>query len=142
MRSLAAFAMGGRARALLLAVASAGSLLFAWLAAALIALVTLRKGIAEGFQLLLWSTLPALVLLRVTGDSTVLALIVGTAGLAMVLRASTSLVLAALSAAAVAVLTGVGLLLFGEAAARRAGPDIRGFFRAIEEQARGSGSGR
>ena len=105
MRSLAAFAMGGRARALLLAVASAGSLLFAWFAAALIALVTLRKGIAEGFQLLLWSTLPALVLLRVTGDSTVLALIVGTAVLAMVLRTSTSLALAVLATTVVALAT-------------------------------------
>ena len=134
MRSLAAFAMGGRARALLLAVASAGSLLFAWFAAALIALVTLRKGIAEGFQLLLWSTLPALVLLRITGDSTVLALIVGTAGLAMVLRASSSLVVAALATTVVALVTAALTAMFADAMLDELVRVFRDFLGSLQTQ--------
>jgi small subunit ribosomal protein S18 len=55
MRGLARFAMTGRYRALLIAMASSGSLLFAWVGAAIVALVTLRKGFREGFWLLLWA---------------------------------------------------------------------------------------
>jgi hypothetical protein len=126
--------MGGRARALLLAVASAGSLLFAWFAAALIALVTLRKGVVEGFQLLLWSTLPALVLLRVTGDSTVLALIVGTAVLAMVLRTSTSLVLTALATTLVALVTGALTAVFADAMLEELVQVFREFLANLQAQ--------
>lgn len=115
MRGLAAFAMGGRSRAMLMAMASAGSLLFGWFSAALVALVTLRKGYGEGLMLLLWAALPALLLIRVTGDSTVLALILGTATLALILRASMSLALTALASAAVAISTGALTLSLGEA---------------------------
>lgn len=113
MRALAAFAMGGRTRAMFLAMASSGSLLFGWFSASLVALVTLRKGIGEGLVLLLWASLPAMLLIRVTGDSTVLALILGTAGLGLVLRASMSLALTALVSTAIALATGALTLALG-----------------------------
>jgi hypothetical protein len=97
---------------MVVAIAGACSLLFAWLSAALVALVTLRKGIGEGLQLLLWASLPALVIARATGDSTVVALLVGTAALAVVLRLSMSMALAALGSAAIAVLTGLLMAAF------------------------------
>lgn len=132
--------MGGRARAFLLAIASAGSLLFAWFAAALIALVTLRRGVAEGFMLLLWATLPAVVLLQVTGDSTVLALIVGTGALAMVLRASSSLVLAALATTAVALLTATLTAVLADAMLDEMVRLFREFLEGLQTQSASGGT--
>lgn len=139
MRGLAAFAMSGRARALLLAIATAGSLLFAWIAAGLVALVTLRKGYGEGIQLMLWASLPGLVLTRVTGDSSVLALIVGTGLLALVLRATMSLVLTALLSAVVALLSGAMMLTLGDAMLDELVRVFGEFLAALEEQSRNAG---
>ncbi|MEO1079993.1 MAG: hypothetical protein AAFY29_10585 [Pseudomonadota bacterium] len=115
MRGLAAYAMDGRARAMIIAIASSSSLLFAWIGAAVVALVVLRKGVAEGAHLLLWASLPATVWAWATGDSTVIALMLGTGTLALVLRLSMSLTLAALGSAVVALLTGVGVAIIGDA---------------------------
>ena len=49
MRGLAEFTMRGRWQALGIAVLGAGSLLFGWISAAAIALVTLRKGTAVSY---------------------------------------------------------------------------------------------
>lgn len=135
MRGLASFAMHGRFRALLLVVASAGSLLFAWIAAAVLALVTLRKGYQEGLWLLLWASLPGLVLAQVTGDSSALALVLGTALLAQALRATVNMALTALLSAAVAVLTGVLLLGFGEPMLDEMSRIFARLSLALEEQA-------
>ena len=140
MRGLASFAMHGRFRALLLVVASAGSLLFAWIAAAVLALVTLRKGYQEGLWLLLWASLPGLVLAQVTGDSSALALVLGTALLAQALRATVNMALTALLSAAVAVLTGVLLLGFGEPMLDEMSRIFARLSLALEEQA-GPGQG-
>lgn len=127
--------MHGRFRALLLVVASAGSLLFAWIAAAVLALVTLRKGYQEGLWLLLWASLPGLVLAQVTGDSSALALVLGTALLAQALRATVNMALTALLSAAVAVLTGVLLLGFGEPMLDEMSRIFARLSLALEEQA-------
>lgn len=140
MRGLASFAMHGRFRALLLVVASAGSLLFAWIAAAVLALVTLRKGYQEGLWLLLWASLPGLVLAQVTGDTSALALVLGTALLAQALRATVDMALTALLSAAVAVLTGVLLLGFGEPMLDEMSRIFARLSLALEEQA-GPGQG-
>jgi hypothetical protein len=142
MRGLAAFAMGGRSRAMIMAIVSASSLLFAWLAAGLIALVTLRKGPREGVLLLLWASLPALVLARVTGDSTVVALLIGTALLAQVLRASMSMTLAALGSAFVAVLTGVAMATVGDAMLDELVRVFEEFMAALERQASAGSDGQ
>ncbi|MFK8042866.1 hypothetical protein [Congregibacter sp.] len=126
--------MSGRYRALLLAVASSGSLLFAWIGAGVVALVTLRKGNQEGLWLVLWASLPALLVTRVSGDSSALAMLLGTAVLALVLRASVSLALTAVASAAVAVVTGLGLLAFGQPMLAELASLFAQFFTALEAQ--------
>ncbi len=59
MKGLAEFVMRGRLQALLVIVAGAGSLLFCWISAAALALVTLRKGAGAGAWLFMWALLPA-----------------------------------------------------------------------------------
>ncbi|PLW68621.1 hypothetical protein [Pseudohalioglobus lutimaris] len=113
MKAIAEFAMRGRFQALLLTVAGSGSILFCWISAAILALVTLRKGVGAGAQLLLWALLPSGVLLYTVGDSGPLSLLVGTAALAVVLRISVSLPLAVLASIAVGVISGLALMSFG-----------------------------
>lgn len=140
MRGLASYVMSGRYRGLLVAVASSGSLLFAWISAAVVALVTLRKGVQQGLWLLPWALLPALVLTQITGDSTTLALLLGTSVLAVVLRATVSLPLAAVASALVAVLTGLAMLAFGQGLLDELMRVFGEFFRALAEQAQREGS--
>lgn len=113
MKGLAEFVMRGRFQALLVTVAGAGSLLFCWISAAVIALVTLRKGAGSGAWLLMWALLPAGTLLFVFGDSGPLALLVGTMALAVLLRATVNLPLAILASLLVGGLTGLALVAFG-----------------------------
>ncbi|WP_439107129.1 hypothetical protein [Congregibacter sp.] len=134
MQGLARFAMSGRYRALLLAVASSGSLLFAWIGAGVVALVTLRKGSREGLWLVLWASLPALLVTRITGDSSTLAMLLGTAILALVLRTSVSLALTAFASAGVALATGVALLAFGQSMLTELAGLFAQFFAALESQ--------
>jgi hypothetical protein len=134
MQGLARFAMSGRYRALLLAVASSGSLLFAWIGAAVVALVTLRKGSREGLWLVLWASLPALVVTRMSGDSSALAMLLGTSILALVLRASVSLALTAVVSAGVAIATGLGLLVFAQPLLTELAALFAQFFTALEAQ--------
>ncbi len=105
--------MRGRFQALMVTVAGAGSLLFCWISAAVLALVTLRKGAGPGLGLLAWALLPSGALLYAYGDSGPLTLLVGTMVLAVVLRSTVSLPLAVLSSIPVGVLTGVALAAFG-----------------------------
>ncbi len=139
MVGLARFAMEGRFRALLLAVATSGSLLFAWIAAALAGLVILRKGYGEGLWLTLWALLPATIVARVTGDSSGLALIIGAAVLAMVLRGSVSMTLTALATTAVALLTAGSLLLFSQPMLDELSRLFAEFFASLDSQAQSSG---
>ena len=111
MRGLAEFIMRGRWQALAVAVRGAGSLLFGWLSAAAIALVTLRKGVGEGTWLIFWAMLPAFLATWVSGDIGGIVLLLGAYAVAVVLRVTVNLALALLAAAAVGLLSGVGLLL-------------------------------
>ena len=113
MKGLAEFVMRSRLRALLLVLAGAGSLMFCWISAAVVALVTLRKGVGEGGWLLLWGLLPAGALVLALGDSGPLSLLLGTALLALVLRQTVSLALAVLMTVPVGLLTGLSLVVFG-----------------------------
>tara|TARA_R110001592_G_scaffold363398_1_gene687925 strand:- start:13547 stop:14473 length:927 start_codon:yes stop_codon:yes gene_type:complete len=113
MKGLAAFVMRGRFQALMVCVAGAGSLFFCWISAAVLALVTLRKGAGAGASLLAWALLPSGVLLYAYGDSGPLTMLVGTAVLAMVLRATVSLPVAVLASIPVGVVTGLALVAFG-----------------------------
>ncbi len=113
MKGLAAFVMRGRFQALMVTVAGAGSLLFCWISAAVVALVTLRKGAGAGAWLLAWALLPSGALLYAYGDSGPLTLLVGTTLLAAVLRSTVNLPLALLVCVPVGALTGLGLVAFG-----------------------------
>jgi hypothetical protein len=112
VRGLAEFAMRGRLQALLIAVAGAGSLLFCWVSAAVIALVTLRKGVASGAWLYVWAILPAGTVMYVMGDSGPLTLLTATFFLAVVLRNSVSLPLTLLVSIGAGLATGMLLLAF------------------------------
>ena len=115
MRGLAEFIMRGRWQALAVAVLGAGSLLFGWVSAAAIALVTLRKGLADGGWLVLWALLPAVLAAWISGDSGSVLLLLGTFLLAVVLRFSVSLPLAVIASVAVGVVSGLSLLAFSGA---------------------------
>jgi hypothetical protein len=105
--------MRGRFQALAVTVVGAGSLLFCWISAAVLALITLRKGVGPGAGLLAWALLPSGALLYAYGDSGPLTLLVGTTALAVVLRLTVNLPLAVLACVPVGILTGLGLVAFG-----------------------------
>lgn len=85
MRGLAEYIMRGRKEAtLVVAIAAAIPLLF-WFSAAALALVILRRGLSEAMPVLVWGILPALAWAMV-GDLTPLLVILGSAGLALLLR--------------------------------------------------------
>ncbi|MEM1404188.1 MAG: hypothetical protein AAGG55_12710 [Pseudomonadota bacterium] len=132
--------MTGRFRALLIAVACSGSMILAWMGAAVAGLVMLRKGPGEGLWVVLWASLPALVLTKLTGDGSALALLLGTGLLALVLRQSVNLSLTALSTALVSVLTAFGLLWFGQDLLGELARVFDQFLSNLEQQARQAGT--
>ena len=111
MRGLAEFIMRGRWQALAVAVVGAGSLLFGWLSAAAIALVTLRKGVIDGSWLVLWALLPALLAAWMSGDVGSIVLLAGTFALAATLRVTVSLAMAILASVGLGLIGGAALLL-------------------------------
>jgi hypothetical protein len=112
MRGLAEFIMRGRWQALGVAVLGSGSLLFGWVSAAAIALVTLRNGSASGGWLTLWAILPAIIIAAISGDTGSVLLLLGTFILAVILRESVSLSLAVMASVPLALLGGAALTLF------------------------------
>ncbi|MEM8563247.1 MAG: hypothetical protein AAGF57_13475 [Pseudomonadota bacterium] len=113
MTGLAAFVMRGRLQALLVSIAGAGSLLFCWISAAAVGLVTLRKGPSAGLSLLAWALLPSGLVLYAYGDSGPLTMLIGTTVLAIVLRSTVNLQFAVLASVPVGAITGLGLVAFG-----------------------------
>jgi hypothetical protein len=105
--------MRGRWQALAVVVAGAISSLFAWISAAVIALVILRKGASAGAWLFLWALLPAGGFAYLYGDTSTLTLLAGTFALAVVLRNSVSLALALLASVAVGGFAGLVALTLG-----------------------------
>ncbi len=114
MKRLAEFVMRDRFRALLVVFAGTASVLLCWLSAAVLALVTLRKGAAAGAWLMFWALLPAgaILLISQPGDPGPLSLLLGTLALALILRETVSLPLTVLASAALGLLIGGALLLF------------------------------
>lgn len=90
MRALAEFIMRGRSQAALVAVVSAALPMLFALSAATVVLITLRKGWAEGINLMLWACLPAAGWLIMASDPTPLVVIAGAMILAIVLRQTVS----------------------------------------------------
>lgn len=135
MKGIAAFVMRGRLQALVVAVGGAGSLLFCWISAAVIALITLRKGAGEGIWLFAWAVLPAGLLFYVFGDSGPLTLLIGTLVLALVLRGTVSLALMLLASVALGVVLGVVLLTLGGESLAQLVAMFEQFLSSLEQQA-------
>ncbi len=112
MRGLAEFIMRGRWQALGVAVLGSGSVLFGWISAAAIALVTLRRGTAAGGWLVMWALLPAVIITAMTGDTGSVILLAGAFGLAVVLRETVNLSLAVMASVPLAVMSGLALTVF------------------------------
>lgn len=90
MRALAEFVMRGRMQAVLVAAISMGSIFLAWLGAAVVALVILRKGTGPGGHVLLWAALPGLLVAVWQQDIGPLAVLLVAALIAALLRRSNS----------------------------------------------------
>ncbi len=109
MRALAGFAMRGKREAIGVAMVCASLPLLHWLSIAIISLVILRKGPAEGAFVLLWSCLPVAILLYLTGDPGPAIAFLGSAALAWLLRVTVSWQLILVSAV---VITAIGSVIF------------------------------
>ena len=112
MRGVAEFVMRGRWQALLVICISAGTVLFFWVGAAALALVTLRRGLTEGLILLMWSLLPASAVFYYSNEFAPLAALLGSFVTAAALRHTSSWQVALLFATACGLLTGIVLLVF------------------------------
>jgi hypothetical protein len=134
LKSLAQFVMRGRMQALLVVIIGASTLMFSWISAAVVALITLRKGVGEGAWLLLWALLPAGTLLYVFGDSGPLVTLVGTAVLAAVLRTTVSLSLTMMASVAIGVITGLALVVFSGAMLDQMVVFFQEFLTNLEQQ--------
>jgi hypothetical protein len=90
MRAIAEFAMRGRSQALMLSVGGIALPGFSWFGAAVVGLVTLRRGWYEGLMLVLWAALPAAGWLIMVSEPAPLMLLLGAGVLAYVLRMTSS----------------------------------------------------
>lgn len=89
MRFIAEYALKSRTNAIIATALSAAIPVLFWIAAAVVSVVTLRKGGKDGSQVMLWGSLPALFWLA-QGDPTPAFVIIGAYIMALVLRQSVS----------------------------------------------------
>lgn len=117
MRALAEFVMRGRAQAILVTVAGILLPVFAWISAATVGLVTLRRGAGDGGMVAGWGVLTAIAIFMLLGDtgaaSTLAVVLAGTVLVAQVLRWSVSWPYALVTASAVGLATAILLLTVG-----------------------------
>lgn len=85
-------------------------MLFGWISAAAIALVTLRKGTASGGWLVLWAMLPAAIVAAMSGDMGSVMLLLVAFCLSVILRETVSLPLALIASVPLAMLGGLALI--------------------------------
>ena len=107
MRALAEFVMRGRMEATGVCVACAMLPFTHWLGSAIVALVILRQGMAEGGMLLLWTSLPLAGWFILNQDVSPLLVLAGTGTLAFVLRATVSWEATLASTVVVSVIAGL-----------------------------------
>jgi len=110
MRGLAEYVMVGRRQAIIIVLLCGFFPLLYFLSAAVVGLVTLRRGQQEGLLVLLWSLLPAGTLWSM-GDSSPVFLMLGTYVLALVLRRTESWQLVILLTIGLGLLTQASLLI-------------------------------
>ena len=110
MRGVAEYAMSGRRQAVTVAILLGLIPLLGILSGAVVALVTMRKGVQEGFLVLLWALLPA-GLQWVMGDSSPVLMLFGVLFLSGLLRQTSSWPLVLLGATGVGIVLQLSLLL-------------------------------
>jgi hypothetical protein len=106
MRALADFIMRGRVQATLVVVGSAAVPLLFWLSAAASCLVLLRRGPRDAVGILAWAMLPAVVWWHF-GEPRTLLVLLGSLGLALLLRAGHSWVRVVLASIPLGLVYGV-----------------------------------
>lgn len=137
MKALAQFAMRGQWQAMFLTIAGAGSALFCWVSAAIIALVSLQQGPKSGGYLLFWALLPSGLLVYVYGDAGPLMLLVSAWLMASVLRLSGSLSTALLSAVPIGLVSGGVVVLFGQGYLEQLVALFDSFVASVEQSMQG-----
>lgn len=110
MRGLAEYVMTGRRQAIIIVLLCGFFPLLYYFSAAVVGLVTLRKGRSEGLMVLLWALLPA-GMMWAMGDTSLVFLALGTYGLALALRQTESWQLVLLAATAIGLVTQLSLAL-------------------------------
>ena len=90
MRALAEFVMRGRVQAISVAIAGVVLPFFAWVSAAVVGLVVLRRSGQDAFVVLGWSVLAAVAMMLWQGDPGPVVALIGAAAAAWVLRLSRS----------------------------------------------------
>lgn len=105
MRALAEFVMRGRTQAIAVAALGVATLMFAWVSAAVVGLVTLRRGPRDGLAVLAWALLPALGIAMFGADIGPAMALIGTALVALVLRLTRSWPLALVASVLMGLLT-------------------------------------
>ena len=114
MRALAEFIMRGRMQATVVVAGSAALPMLFWLCAAAGSLVLLRRGLNDALGVLVWAVLPALAWWYF-GDPRTLLVLLGTFGLALLLRSQNAWSKVMLCSVGVGVLYAVALgAAFGE----------------------------
>ena len=137
MKALAQFAMRGQWQAMFLTIAGAGSALFCWVSAAIIALVSLQQGPKWGGYLLFWALLPSGLLIYVYGDAGPLMLLVSAWLMASTLRISGSLSTALLSAVPIGLVSGGIVVLFGQSYLEQLVTLFDSFIQSVEQSMQG-----
>jgi hypothetical protein len=113
MRALAQYVMRGRTQAMLVTLISAGTVMFYWIGGAALALVTLRQGTKDGFLLLLWALLPALMVAWYAGETAPMVVLLGSWMAAIILRETSSWPLALTGITAFGLITAITVLFIG-----------------------------
>jgi len=114
MRALAEFIMRGRMQAIVVVAGSAALPMLFWLCAAAGSLVLLRRGLNDALGVLVWAVLPALAWWYF-GDPRTLLVLLGTFGLALLLRSQNAWPRVMLCSVGVGLLYAVALgEVFGE----------------------------
>jgi hypothetical protein len=113
MRALAQYVMRGRTQAMLVTIISAGTVMFYWIGGAALALVTLRQGAKDGFLLLLWALLPALMVAWYAGETAPMVVLLGSWMAAIILRETSSWPLALTGITAFGLITAITVLFIG-----------------------------
>jgi hypothetical protein len=98
---------------MLVTLISAGTVMFYWIGGGVLALVTLRQGVKDGFLLLLWALLPALMVAWYAGETAPMVVLLGSWMAAIILRETSSWPLALTGITAFGLITAITVLLIG-----------------------------